>query len=355
MARPGRPSPKPRPCSDRHEPAAVVKARGGPEGGGGEAGQVPAADAGRRIETQVREPTRHDEAGRLDRPRRPRCDRAKVRRPRAGRGSNELQQKIAKAERVPRSNWITTTAEIEQKEKLMRRLAEEIERLKVELEAPPRVTLAEEPFVVTGIEGNRRLKFALLAGVGVFVLGFAGLVGWEHRSRRVTHTDEVSTDLGVRLLGHDPAGRARRAGRGPTRSSWSRRSTPPGPCCLHGTPAAAAADRPGHQRGRRGGEDDPGRPPGDQPDPGRLPDPAGRRRPALPVRPPPVRPPRRPRAVRTAPRARSGRTPRSARPPSPGCPSSRPGQWDLATRQALVGDRWRQVRSRSWRRSSTSW
>ncbi|MBN9518386.1 hypothetical protein J0H58_07690, partial [bacterium] len=48
----------------------------------------------------------------------------------------------------------------EQAEKLSNRLADEVAQIKVELGAPARVTLAEEAFVVPGIEGNRRMKYA---------------------------------------------------------------------------------------------------------------------------------------------------------------------------------------------------
>ena len=92
----------------------------------------------------------------------------------------------------------------EQNEKLSSQMSGEIERLKVELGAPSRVTTSEEPYVINGLEGNRRLKFTIMAGIGVFVLGFVGLVGWEARGRRVTHADEVTTALGVRLLGTVP-------------------------------------------------------------------------------------------------------------------------------------------------------
>jgi capsular exopolysaccharide synthesis family protein len=92
----------------------------------------------------------------------------------------------------------------EQNEQLSLQMSREVERLKIELGAPPRVTLAEEPYALSGLEGNRRLKYALMAGVAVFLIGFGGLVGWEYRSRRVTHTDEVTTNLGVRLLGTVP-------------------------------------------------------------------------------------------------------------------------------------------------------
>ncbi len=93
---------------------------------------------------------------------------------------------------------------IGQTEKLSTTMGETIERMKVELGAAARVTMADEPYIVKGLEGNRRLKFTLLAVLGVFGLGFVGVVGWEHRSRRFAHSDEVSAALGIRLLGSVP-------------------------------------------------------------------------------------------------------------------------------------------------------
>jgi len=94
-------------------------------------------------------------------------------------------------------------ADIAHKEKLAAATAEELEKLKINQTAP-RVTTQDEPYVFLGIEGNRRLKYTLLGGLSAFLLGFVGLVGWEHRSRRVTRTEEVSTDLGMRLIGTIP-------------------------------------------------------------------------------------------------------------------------------------------------------
>jgi polysaccharide biosynthesis transport protein len=93
---------------------------------------------------------------------------------------------------------------IAQTERLSAALGETIEHLKVELGAPSRMTVADDPFVVAGLEGNRRLKFTLLAALAVFGFGFVTVVGWEHRTRRFTHTDEVAAALGVRLLGSVP-------------------------------------------------------------------------------------------------------------------------------------------------------
>lgn len=89
-------------------------------------------------------------------------------------------------------------------EKLFVQMTEQIERIKIDLGAPPRVTMSEPPYLVSGLEGNRRLKYTIMAGAGVFLLGFAGVVAWEFRARRVTHPDEVTVAIGLRLLGTVP-------------------------------------------------------------------------------------------------------------------------------------------------------
>jgi polysaccharide biosynthesis transport protein len=115
---------------------------------------------------------------------------------------DEIQRGIGKSNDY-RIDLETIKSSIGQTERLSTRLADEIEQIKVELGAPPRVTLAEEAFIVPGIEGNRRLKFTFLAAVGVVGIGFFLIVMWEHRSRRVLHTDDVAS-LGIRLIGAVP-------------------------------------------------------------------------------------------------------------------------------------------------------
>jgi capsular exopolysaccharide synthesis family protein len=94
--------------------------------------------------------------------------------------------------------------EIGHREKLLDALAEEREKVRVEERAASRVRLEEEPYVQAGVEGFRRLRMTLVAGAGLFTVGFAGLVWWEYRSRRVTRTDEVAQSLGLPLLGTLP-------------------------------------------------------------------------------------------------------------------------------------------------------
>lgn len=120
------------------------------------------------------------------------------------------QGKIANIEeRIGKTNRYRVELEgykrqIEQTEKLHNTIGEEIERLKVELGAPVRITLAEEPYVVPGIEGNRRLKYSVMGVVAVLVMGIGGIVGWEAMGQRVMHSDEVASAIGVRLLGTLP-------------------------------------------------------------------------------------------------------------------------------------------------------
>lgn len=115
----------------------------------------------------------------------------------------DLQKEIARVNKY-KNDLDAIKSEIAQKEKITTQMWGEIEQMKIEGKITPRVTVSEEPFIVPGIEGNRRLKYALLTALGVFFLGFAGIVGWEFRRRRVTHVDEVSTRLGARLIGTIP-------------------------------------------------------------------------------------------------------------------------------------------------------
>lgn len=116
----------------------------------------------------------------------------------------EIQKVIAKANDYT-AELETIRSAMSQTEKLNTRLADEIDQIKLELGAPSRVTLAEEPYIVPGIEGNRRMKYTLFAALGVLCVGFGGVVLWEHRTRRLIHSDEVTTVLGIRLIGTVPA------------------------------------------------------------------------------------------------------------------------------------------------------
>ncbi|MBP3960689.1 hypothetical protein J8F10_36150 [Gemmata sp. G18] len=106
--------------------------------------------------------------------------------------------------------------QIGQTEKLSENIATETEKLKIEIAAGTqlRVAMVEPPYIVPGIEGNRQLKFTLMGTLGVLFIGFAGVIAWEYRYRRLTHTDDVTSALGMRLIGAVPvSGRDSQKGR----------------------------------------------------------------------------------------------------------------------------------------------
>jgi capsular exopolysaccharide synthesis family protein len=90
-------------------------------------------------------------------------------------------------------------------EKSADRIYQEIEGLRPEFESQARVSMWEEPVVEAGIEGNRRLKYALLAGLAVLLAGLGLVAGLEYRNRRIIHGDEVSSALGLRVIGTVPS------------------------------------------------------------------------------------------------------------------------------------------------------
>ena len=77
--------------------------------------------------------------------------------------------------------------------------------MRPELESALRVTVVEEPTVVAGIEGYRRLKYTLMSGIGVFVLGLSLLTFFEARNRRIIAAHDVSEHLGLQVIGTVPA------------------------------------------------------------------------------------------------------------------------------------------------------
>ena len=95
--------------------------------------------------------------------------------------------------------------EMSQTERTAERIQQELETMRPEFEAPARVTVWEEPTVVTGIEGNRRLKYSAVAGVGLLALGLCLITFLEYRNRRVVATRDVAENLGLRLIGTVPA------------------------------------------------------------------------------------------------------------------------------------------------------
>lgn len=94
--------------------------------------------------------------------------------------------------------------EIARNVKIRDQIVHELNQLEVETGAPLRVTEYERPYVAAGIEGNRRLKTALMAAAGTLLIGLVGLVFWESRNRRILAIDDVGKGLGLKVFGTVP-------------------------------------------------------------------------------------------------------------------------------------------------------
>jgi capsular exopolysaccharide synthesis family protein len=95
--------------------------------------------------------------------------------------------------------------EIATTETMLAQINSEIVRLNPELEAPPRITMWDEPYAFVGIEGNRRVKYTAIAAVVFLILGLV-LAQWlELRNRRIQSLDEITQGLGLQVLGTVPA------------------------------------------------------------------------------------------------------------------------------------------------------
>lgn len=149
-------------------------------------------------------------------------------------------QKEAEVRAGIRIELDTLKDEIAGKKDAMKKAGQQVEEVAIEMgKNPPRVTRIEDPYVIAGLEGSKRMKFTLGAGLAVLVLGFGGLVGWEARSRRVTHTDDATTHLGVRLLGTvPPTGGSGQPGAPP--AALAEAIDTARTMLLHGSPSGAA-------------------------------------------------------------------------------------------------------------------
>ncbi len=95
--------------------------------------------------------------------------------------------------------------DVAQTEKITDRIQADVESIKPDLDSPVRVDLWQEPIAQASPEGNRRVKYGVIAGIAVFTIGLALVVGVDHRYRRVTHAEEVIAGLGLRVVGTVPA------------------------------------------------------------------------------------------------------------------------------------------------------
>ena len=85
---------------------------------------------------------------------------------------------------------------------MLERVEQQLSALNLNTEG--RVTEFEPPVVVQGIEGNRRVKYTLMAAGAVFCIGLASVTFLEVRNRRIVSPIEISDGLGMKLIGTVP-------------------------------------------------------------------------------------------------------------------------------------------------------
>jgi capsular exopolysaccharide synthesis family protein len=85
-----------------------------------------------------------------------------------------------------------------------RKVGSEVEFLRVEINAPPRIKVLADAKVPKSKDENRKLKAGGIAGLASFGVGLLGIAFWEFRARRVDRADDVTLGLGLPLVGSLP-------------------------------------------------------------------------------------------------------------------------------------------------------
>jgi succinoglycan biosynthesis transport protein ExoP len=89
-------------------------------------------------------------------------------------------------------------------ENVAKAVAGRVEAINVEVDAPSRVTLLEQPTVINLIDGKKKAMARGCAALVGFALATFSVVGWDLRMRRVFHPAAVSRALNTRVLGTLP-------------------------------------------------------------------------------------------------------------------------------------------------------
>jgi len=93
---------------------------------------------------------------------------------------------------------ITRTGEI------AKAVGTQAESIRLELDAPSRVTVLEKPTVSHTVDGKKRMLVIAGAAVGGWALAFVGVLGWELRARKVVDANQVSQATRIRVIGTLP-------------------------------------------------------------------------------------------------------------------------------------------------------
>ncbi len=104
--------------------------------------------------------------------------------------------------------------EVAQMEAAATRIAQEVEDLAVELEAPPRIRMIDDATVPRTADTRKRFMMVGMATLGSFFAGILGVAFLELQTRKVDNADEVPSELGLAVMGALPILPARSHHRG---------------------------------------------------------------------------------------------------------------------------------------------
>ena len=143
----------------------------------------------------------------------------------------EVEKKRIEADSVGRSsiNAQMSRAEVDNIERILHNVAEERERLRVELQAPPRVKLLQSAAVPESESRDLRFMFMFVGSAVSLLVPAAGIVMLDLRKARINSASDVSKRLKIPVIGaipRIPAMVMRRLGDATRRSQlWKMRFT----------------------------------------------------------------------------------------------------------------------------------
>lgn len=94
--------------------------------------------------------------------------------------------------------------EVAQMEVAATKIAQEVESLAVELEAPPRIRLIDDATVPRMADTKKKYMVVSMATLGSFFAGILGIAFLELQTRKVDTADEVPIELGLTVMGALP-------------------------------------------------------------------------------------------------------------------------------------------------------
>jgi capsular exopolysaccharide synthesis family protein len=94
-----------------------------------------------------------------------------------------------------------TKGELERADAVYQRIADRILALTTEVRAPERVWIMRKATVPTEPEVKSPLKTVVLASLAAFSLPFVLAIGWEHRVRRISEPDQITSEASLPVVG----------------------------------------------------------------------------------------------------------------------------------------------------------